>query len=63
MHPHYSIDKMPALGEHLSLPEGWKFRIRTLDKELVQGGTYDADPPNTMVLDELENNYQRNRSN
>jgi hypothetical protein len=23
--------------------------------------TYDADPPNTIVLDEFEKNYQRNR--
>lgn len=61
--PNNTIDKLPTLGERLSLPEGWKFRVRTLEKELALEATYDADPPNTIVLDELENNYQRNRNN
>jgi hypothetical protein len=55
-----TIDKLPTLGERLSLPEGWKFRIRTLEKELVLPATYDSEPPNTIVLDQFENNYQRN---
>jgi hypothetical protein len=58
--PNNTIDKLPTLGDRLSLPAGWKFRIRTLDKELVLPATYDSDPPNTIVLDQFENNYQRN---
>ena len=54
---------LPSLGERLSLPQGWKFRVRKLEKELVQKATYDSDPPNTIVLDQFENNYQRNRNN
>jgi hypothetical protein len=61
--PNNTIDKLPTLGERQSLPEGWQFRVRTLDKELVLVATYDSDPPNTIVLDEFENNYQRNRNN
>ncbi len=61
--PNNTIDKLPTLGERLSLPKGWKFRVRTLKKELVLKATYDSDPPNTIVLDEFENNYQRNRNN
>ena len=61
--PNNSIDKLPSLGERLSLPQGWKFRVRKLEKELVQKATYDSDPPNTIVLDQFENNYQRNRNN
>lgn len=59
--PNNTLDNLPTLGERLSLPEGWKFRVRKLEKELVLEATYDADPPNTIVLDEFENNYQRNR--
>jgi hypothetical protein len=59
--PNNTIDKLPTLGERLSLPAGWKFRVRKLEKELVLKATYDADPPNTIVLDQFENNYQRNR--
>ena len=29
---------------------------------LVMRVTYDEDPPNTIVLDEFENNYQRVRN-
>ena len=60
--PNNTIDKLPTLGKRLSLPKGWIFRVRKLEKELVLVATYDADPPNTIVLDEFENNYQRNRS-
>jgi hypothetical protein len=55
-----SIDKLPTLAERLTLPEGWTFRVRTLEKELVLPASYDSDPPNTIVLDQFENNYQRN---
>lgn len=60
--PHNTVDRLPTLGDRLSLPEGWQFRVRTLEKELVMRATYDQDPPNTIVLDEFENNYQRLRA-
>lgn len=34
-------------------------RTRTLEQELVMRAIYDSDPPNTIVLDVFENNYQR----
>lgn len=60
--PDNTVDKLPTLGERLALPEGWTYRARTLAEELVMPATYDDDPPNTIVLDELENNYQRLRN-
>jgi hypothetical protein len=43
------------------MPDGWQYRARTLDEDLVMAVTYDDDPPNMIVLDEFENNYQRLR--
>lgn len=60
--PDNTVDKLPTLGERLALPEEWTYRARTLEEELVMAATYDDDPPNTIVLDELENNYQRLRN-
>lgn len=60
--PENTVDKLPTLGERLTLPEGWQFRARTLTEDLVMEARYDSDPPNTIVLDELENNYQRLRN-
>jgi hypothetical protein len=60
--PDNAVDLLPSLGEHLALPERWTYRARTLGEELVMRATYDDDPPNTIVLDELENNYQRLRN-
>ena len=60
--PDNTVDRLPTLGERLALPEGWTYRARTLENELVMRATYDSDPPNTVVLDELENNYQRLRT-
>ena len=60
--PDNTVDKLPTLGERLTLPEGWQLRVRTLKEELVMAATYDSDPPNTIVLDEFENNYQRLRN-
>ena len=60
--PENTVDRLPTLGERLSLPEGWQFRARTLEEELVMPVGYDDDPPNTIVLDEFENNYQRVRA-
>ena len=48
---------LPTLGDRLSLPKGWQFRVRTLEEELVMSATYDTDPRNTIVLDGLENNH------
>lgn len=59
--PDNTVDRLPTLGDRLSLPEGWQFKVQTLKEELVMPATYDDDPPNTIVLDELENNYQRRR--
>jgi hypothetical protein len=59
---HNTVDKLPTLGDRLSLPKGWQFRVRTLGEELVMSAAYDSDPPNTIVLDEFENNDQRLRS-
>ena len=60
--PDNAVDRLPSLGEHLALPAGWTYRARTLGEELVMRATYEDDPPNTIVLDELENNYQRLRN-
>jgi hypothetical protein len=60
--PDNTVDRLATLGERLALPEGWTYRARTLEEELVMRATYDDDPPNTIVLDELENNYQRLRN-
>lgn len=59
--PDNTVDRLPTLGDRLSLPEGWQFKVRTLEEGLVMRATFDDDPPNTIVLDELENNYQRRR--
>jgi hypothetical protein len=61
--PDNTIDKLPTLGERLSLPKGWKFRVRTLEKDLALTARIDSEPANTVVLDEFENNYQLNTNN
>jgi hypothetical protein len=43
-----------ALGERLALPEGWSFRTRILDEELVVDTTASIA---TVLQDELENTY------
>jgi len=45
---------LPGLGERLALPDGWTFRTRTLDEELVVDTTATIA---TVVQDELENTY------
>ncbi|MFE3639122.1 hypothetical protein [Streptomyces cellostaticus] len=49
------IDQLSALGQRLSLPEGWQYRVRTVDSDLLVGAHGDAH----IVFDEYENNYQR----
>ena len=46
--------ELPRLGERLHLPEGWAFRARTLDRDLV----LDTVGLAHIVPDELENMYQ-----
>lgn len=47
-------EHLGALGERLALPEGWSFRTRILDEELVVDTTATIA---TVVQDELENTY------
>ncbi len=47
-------EHLAALGERLALPEGWSFRTRVLDEELVVDTTATVA---TVVQDELENTY------
>ena len=58
--PKNTIENLPTLGERLKLPEGWKFRSRKLDQDMILTCTADSTPPNTIVLDELVGNYQYN---
>src|SRR5215472_1429014 len=49
-------EQLPNLGERLQMPNGWSYRVRTPDQDLVVqacGGVAH------VVLDEFENNYQR----
>lgn len=56
--PDNTVDRLPTLGERLAMPAGWRYRVHTLEEALVVRATYD-DSPAVIVLDELENNYQR----
>ncbi|MFZ0530544.1 MAG: hypothetical protein WAL91_08420 [Propionicimonas sp.] len=58
VNPDNTVDTLPTLGERLALPDGWTYRVRTLEEELVLTATYE-DSPAMIVLDEFENNYQR----
>lgn len=58
--PKNTIENLPTLGKRLTLPTGWQFRSRKLDKEMVLTAAADSNPPNTIVLDQLEGNYQYN---
>ena len=58
--PNNTIENLPTLGERLSLPKGWTYRTRTLKEDLVLSSSYDTNPPNTVVLDQFEGNYQYN---
>ena len=52
--PMLNEEALPALGERLALPEGWTYRTRILDTELVVDTTSSMA---TVVQDELENTY------
>jgi hypothetical protein len=58
--PNNTIENLPTLAKRLTLPKGWTARVRTLDKDLALSSSYDMNPPNTIVLDQFENNYQHN---
>ncbi|QNE79588.1 hypothetical protein F0344_34540 (plasmid) [Streptomyces finlayi] len=53
--PDLDRDQLATLGERLSPPAGWQYRVRTLEEDLRVGPHGDAH----IVLDEYENNYQR----
>ena len=45
---------LPGLGDRLSMPEGWSYRTRVLDEELVVDTTGKVA---TVLQDEFENSY------
>ena len=47
-------DNLATLGERLSMPEGWSYRSRILDEELVVDTTGQMA---TVIQDEFENTY------
>ena len=49
-------EQLPDLGERLQMPAGWTYRVRTPDQDLVVQA---HDGVAHVVLDEFENNYQR----
>ena len=49
-------EQLPNLGERLQMPAGWTYRVRTPDQDLVVQA---RDGVAHVVLDEFENNYQR----
>ena len=52
--PTLTEDELAALGERLALPDGWTYRTRMLDEELVVDTTATIA---TVLQDELENTY------
>ena len=52
--PTLTESQLASLGDRLALPEGWSYRTRFLDEELVVDTT---DTIATVVQDELENTY------
>jgi hypothetical protein len=52
--PTITEDALEGLGTRLQLPEGWSYRSRILDEELVVDTT---DTIATVIQDELENTY------
>ncbi len=49
--------KLRGLGARLKLPAGWRYRTRTLRRDLALT-TYGR---TTVIQDELQNTYQRER--
>jgi hypothetical protein len=49
-------EQLANLGQRLQMPDGWTYRVRTPDQDLVVQA---RDGVAHVVLDEFENNYQR----
>ena len=47
---------LPDLGDRLELPDGWAYRVRTLDAPL---SVQSSDGVAVVIQDELQNTYQR----
>jgi len=54
--PTLTIDDLDQLGSRLDLPEGWTYRVRTLDENV----TYHVDGLAYIIQDEFRNSYQKN---
>jgi len=52
--PGLTQEGLATLGERLSMPDGWRYRTRVLDEELVVDTTATVA---TVIQDELENTY------
>jgi hypothetical protein len=52
--PTLTEEGLESLGDHLDLPEGWSYRTRVLDDELVVDTSASVA---TVLQDELENTY------
>jgi len=51
-----AIGDLPGLGTRIEKPQGWAFRVRTLQEDLEMLST---DGVATVIQDELQNTYQR----
>jgi len=56
--PALRLKDLNGLGARLKLPEGWRYRTRTLSKK---GFSLKANGTATIIQDELQNTYQRIR--
>jgi hypothetical protein len=52
--PSMTSESLLTLGERLELPEGWAYRTRVLDEELIVDTT---ETIATVLQDEFENSY------
>jgi hypothetical protein len=52
--PTLTEEHLPTLGERLALPDGWSYRTRLLEEELVVDTTATIA---TVLQDEFENTY------
>lgn len=52
--PTLTEDSLAGLGDRLALPEGWSYRSRVLDEELIVDT---SESVATVLQDELENSY------
>lgn len=50
-----TMDALTTLADRLHLPEGWKYQVVTLDKDLILSANGVAH----IIQDDLENSYQR----